>query len=54
MHRKSLFTYSVNIMEFDVTVVTSLLKTSILSYLVFVGLFIGYLVGKVKDKLPDS
>lgn len=50
MYHNSLFMYSVNIMAFDITVVTCLLKTSILNYLVFVVLFIGCLVGKVKDQ----
>lgn len=50
MYHNSLFMYSVNIMAFDITVVTCLLKTSILNYLVFVVLLIGYLVGQMKDQ----
>lgn len=50
----SLFMYSVNIMASDVTVVAFLLKTSILNYLVFVGLFIRCLVEKWKIKLLIS
>ena len=43
MYHKSLFIYSVNILAFDITVVTFLLKTSIRNYLGFVRLFIGCL-----------
>lgn len=42
--------YCVNTMSFGITIVTSLLKTSILNYLVSVVLFMGCLVGKVKDQ----
>ena len=37
-------------MAFDITVVTSLPKDNILNYLAFVRLFIGSLIGKVKDQ----
>lgn len=50
MYYNSLSMYSVNIMAFDITVLTFLLKTNILNYLVLGGLFIGCLVGKVKDQ----